>query len=373
MALNISNVKTTIEDGKTKLSATVGQEALWYEVDRPVAVKNPGDVFVCASLAYAMKKNVALKLDDEFVVSQKLYESLKEYQTIFNFWYPDLLHIVDIEANVAPSQTAEEKTGSFFSGGADSLYSALVNEKEIDALIFIHGLDMQLDNQKQFEAVYQANKRYADSRSKDLILVTTNMRYLPTGVGLSWPLHCQGLGLASVAHLLGYGKVFVPASYTYAELFPCASHPLTDPMLSTEGVALFHDGATRRSEKIKKIAKDRNALDMLRVCWHDNGYNCGECEKCVRTMLTLKLLGVNSKSFPELGDIKVLEKFRMHDKSEFTFLEDSIGLAEEMGRTEDYSYLASLKKKVVFKRALIDVEKAVFAGKLKKLFSKLKG
>ena len=39
----------------------------------------------------------------------------------------------------------------------------------------------------------------------------------------------------------------------------------------------------------------------LHVCWQNGtAHNCGRCEKCVRTLLTLELLGVREKaaSFP---------------------------------------------------------------------------
>ena len=58
-------------------------------------------------------------------------------------------------------------------------------------------------------------------------------------------------------------------------------------------IRLIHDGAVTRGEKLTFIKDSAVALDNLRVCFqvgHDR-VNCGECEKCLRTMVGLYLEG----------------------------------------------------------------------------------
>jgi len=79
-------------------------------------------------------------------------------------------------------------------------------------------------------------------------------------------------------------------------MFPSGSHPLLDPLWSTESVGIVNDGAeATRIQKIQwQIARSDVALRHLRVCWEnqDSDYNCGRCEKCIRTMVNLEIAGV---------------------------------------------------------------------------------
>jgi hypothetical protein len=69
---------------------------------------------------------------------------------------------------------------------------------------------------------------------------------------------------------------------------------------STESVRFVHDGAeaSRLNKVIWQIAQSPIALEHLRVCYknEDGAYNCGKCEKCLRTMTNLYIAGVLEKS-----------------------------------------------------------------------------
>src|SRR5262249_10973275 len=63
---------------------------------------------------------------------------------------------------------------------------------------------------------------------------------------------------------------------------------------SSETTELVHDGCeATRIEKARRIATSPVALSSLRVCWEnrDGAYNCGRCEKCLRTMINLLVVG----------------------------------------------------------------------------------
>jgi len=85
---------------------------------------------------------------------------------------------------------------------------------------------------------------------------------------------------------------------------PWGSHPLLDPLLGTESVALIHDGIGRsRAEKALLLPGSPEARDHLFVCFDppERGVaNCGRCEKCLRTMLELLIGGglEGSRTFP---------------------------------------------------------------------------
>ncbi len=114
----------------------------------------------------------------------------------------------------------------------------------------------------------------------------------------------HGSALAAVGLLLAphFSRVLIPATDTYADLVPLGSHPLIDPLWSTERVEIVHDGAdATRIDKLHTAAGHPAGRLHLQVCWqHLNGeYNCGICEKCVRTGVAVRLAGLDG-AFPSL-------------------------------------------------------------------------
>ena len=187
----------------------------------------------------------------------------------------------------------------------------LKNESEITHIILVHGFDFQHDFEGKEEVVHNITQA-ASKLGKTLVQVETNLRdftdkYVPWGL-------CHGSSLAAVALLLSgtFSKVFIPSSHSYRWLVPWGSHPLVDPLWrSTEELEMVHDGCeTIRVNKVAEIAKNAVAMSCLRVCWEnrDGAYNCGKCEKCLRTMINLLVIGAlgKCKTFPcplELGRV----------------------------------------------------------------------
>ena len=96
----------------------------------------------------------------------------------------------------------------------------------------------------------------------ELIEVETNLREV-TDPDETWSL-ADGIGTAAVAPLLQQQlqRLHVPASFAYADLAPYGTHPLLDPLWSTEAIELVHDGCELvRAEKVAAIAESSVALD----------------------------------------------------------------------------------------------------------------
>jgi hypothetical protein len=76
---------------------------------------------------------------------------------------------------------------------------------------------------------------------------------------------------------------------------PWGSNPVTDHLLSSKTFQIIHDGAAfSRLQKVQQIANWPEALRGLRVCWQgqQKDRNCGRCEKCIRTILNFRVLGL---------------------------------------------------------------------------------
>jgi hypothetical protein len=156
-----------------------------------------------------------------------------------------------------------------------------------------------------------------------------------TSAHAEW-LASHGSALATVALLLGgaFERVFVPATLTYAHLVPLGSHPLLDPLWSTEQVELVHDGCeASRIDKLAVLSHDDVARRHLRVCFQNRAgrYNCGECEKCLRTMVALRALGVLEafSTFPDAIDPRSLARIELPEVT-YTW-EASLALLRESG------------------------------------------
>jgi len=81
---------------------------------------------------------------------------------------------------------------------------------------------------------------------------------------------------------------------------------VVDHNFSSHDMRIIHDGIElTRQDKIKLIAGWDMALENLRVCnrfqqYREEMFNCGSCEKCLRTMLGLLAVGAlqRTDAFP---------------------------------------------------------------------------
>lgn len=200
-------------------------------------------------------------------------------------------------------QATKRGVACFFTGGVDSFHSVICHRDEIDTLVFVHGFDL-LDDQDDPLNREVAGRLHAAAAmlGLPLIEVECNLVAFSTSFGIGWD-DFHGAALATVALLLApnFATFYLPATTTYAELYPLGSHPLLDPLWSTEQVRIVHDGAdATRIEKVRAIAGEPAARQHLRVCFENRGglYNCGSCEKCVRSGVAVRIAGVEGSFAP---------------------------------------------------------------------------
>jgi hypothetical protein len=284
-----------------------------------------GDAWLAALLLPAMFGGEDLEV--RLPVSARLTRTANEIQAVMHSWYPDLLNRITIRTPsvLPPALSAREKGGVavFFSGGVDSWYSLLRNREEVTHLITVKGFDVPWSDGELWPQIVRVHEQIAAELGKALITVETDLRdhvdpsygcfQKPYGADF-WGKAMHGAGMAAVGLLLEnqFSRVIVPASWQYARLQPWGSHPLLDALWSNGQVEFWHDGAeASRLEKIRALLGSKIALKHLRVCPSDRPgrYNCGVCEKCRRTMLTLRLFGVldQARSFDQPLDFRALE------------------------------------------------------------------
>lgn len=296
---------------ESRLPPTDGSEDLVFEYPERCAewVTRRADGFVAALVLRAM--TVGEDIEVRAPLSARLARGLEEYQRVLARWYPHRLTAVEIRAPLeAAGQGPGRAVVTAFSGGVDSFYTLWSHlpprepdeRVRITHALFVHGFDIPLHESPAYEA---ARARYTPCLADvgaELLCARTNVQsFVPRR---DWGLFHGGPMIGS-ALVLGEGvrKLYVPASRTLDHLVPWGSDPRIDPLLSTETLDVAHDGAdVTRVQKTAAIGGWAPTFGRLRVCVSYNPElpNCCRCEKCVRTMMTLDLLGLLDRqtSFP---------------------------------------------------------------------------
>jgi hypothetical protein len=227
---------------------------------------------------------------------------------------------------------------TFFSGGVDSFYTALRHSGEVSALIFVRGFDFAVTDRALGDEVSRHLQVIAAELRMELVEVETNARDLVVALGCDWGLS-HAAAMAAVGHALAeqFGRIYVPSSHTYRDLYPWGSNPLTDPLWGSEALEVIHDGAeTTRVGKVEFLARHPVALEHLRVCWENWGgaYNCGRCEKCLRTKVNLRAVGMLDKcrTLPGALDLTRVARIVIDRSNGFTFVRENYEYVRKHGR-----------------------------------------
>ena len=165
----------------------------------------------------------------------------------------------------------------------------------------------------------------ADAFNKRLIVVRTNVKdHLEQYT--HWDFS-HGAALASAALCLegSISECIVASTCSYAQLHPWGSHPILDPLWSTDSLRFLHDGTeARRIDKLRVIAGNEWAMKHLRACDNPSSSgNCGACEKCLRTMVGLHVIGrlADCSAMPHRIDPRVIRRLHLNE-GEATFFRE---------------------------------------------------
>ena len=369
--MRISEIKLRQSADRDELSATIGDFRLCYRFPAGAVSNATGDAFVAAGLLAAMVRGEPLELDGAHTISPAFLHSIDLLQEIFTVWFRALRH-VPVTGHAAPPPAARSGTASFFSGGVDSLYTFLEKQNEISHLLHIRGFDYRRDNRALVEQIDEANTRFAQARGRRLVVVESNLRELYDSLRVHVFVY-HGCHLASVGLALGFARAYVPASFTWAELLPWGSHPVTDPLWGTEAIRFAHHGSEAdRMEKLRRIGEDPEALALLRVCASGTAYCCGTCEKCLRTRVGLRLLGLTSPRLPALDDVGPVRRLCLRSESDRLNWHDNRERAVLAGDRELARAIALPLARYDLRLGLLSMDRLLLGGRLRSAVRSLK-
>lgn len=249
-------------------------------------------------------------------IDKELYESLKVLRSVFKLFYPSLSWEGDlvpkkIKMNASKQVKDSKHISVLFSGGLDAVCSSFRHNNKEQLLITLHGYDVPFGKKTMWHNVQQQCQGFADKYGHQISFIHFNFRSVINVQKLAkiskeipvWIEYTsEALSHIGVAIPLlferGYAKILMASSVTQEYPFAYGTHPAIDNFIACAGINAFHDGVKlTRLEKVKtvkKIAENQHiAKPVLRVCWGNDkqGGNCCMCEKCLRTMHEILILG----------------------------------------------------------------------------------
>lgn len=307
-----------------------------------------GDPFLAAALLPAMRTGETLDIPAH--VSPKLLRATNEIQSLYRSWDKTLSQ-VRIKAPIRDEEYKPTNRpllrGLFFSCGIDSFYSLFKNladhpedVESITDLIVVRGFDVLFERGAAVFKTMLANARTVSREvRKSVFPVATNIRDFATRF-VDWGLTYHGAAMASVGLSLEavFEKIHIASSYKHDRSVPWGSHPALDPLWSTERLSITHDSCeSGRVDKTRFVAQFPIATDTLRVCTYlpfsGSMYNCGLCEKCVRTMVNLHIAGALDKcrTLPNFLDLRALRRMPIPTSEQRSYVEE---LVPRLGSSE---------------------------------------
>lgn len=288
------------------------KKTLWLETAsqyRQFLVSEVIDPFVCAVLPFAMRNNHDIECDSP--VSGSLYCLLDDVLIPHLSRYDERLYRTLILAELDfVDRVPGDAVATGMSCGVDSFYSAIkYSNPKYGSLSLTH---LYCGNYLygNDSLVYKRAQAAANDFGLKLVTTKTNLSEL-------LPMeHINVHFFKTLFGILGLRKLFRAYYYSSAEDF--GSFTLKDNSVGDTtnyellllycfnypGMQLLSGGgSTQRVQKTKVISQSWIARKHLNVCLHSNRkVNCGECAKCLRTLLTLDMFNVLD-AFVEVFDI----------------------------------------------------------------------
>ena len=342
--LIIRDFKDIVLGDQREISAEVDGDRVFFRAPAHFPITCCAEPFLGVALLEAMVRKIDIEIQGGIAISEKLLRALPEIQRVYAFWNTDL-HPIQIHAPSRRDEIAQDRVASYYSGGVDGSYTLACQSDDITHLIMLSGFELAGNTPESWRSAVEKNSAFAVKIGKELVPIETNAKEWIDRRRIYWGF-AQGLILSSLASLLGAKRLYIAASHTYNELFPTGSHPLTDPMWSTESTTIVHHGAAaRRSDKMKELCRHPVILENLKVCWASLHENCGQCPKCVRTMAALHLLDASTPALPAFeGKRGQLRPFISCARVGASYLEDAVLLAAECNHPKIHRMLKRYQK-----------------------------
>lgn len=344
-------------EGRAVCSATVEvpgleRRVLSYELpeEHLHSVAPNCDHFVVGAVYMLMRARYGAYVHGE--VSPSLLENIGEYMAARTLWRSHLSRVA-IQADVEREPQLLPDRGPAlvaYSGGVDSSFTVFRHSqgllrvpRNVGAGVMVRGFDIPYGEEAGFLRAVERSRTMLESQGLDLIPVATNYRLIVPDHEYyeSW-----GPAVASCLMALGGGfsAGLLSQSIAYDDLVDLdwGCNPLADRLLSSSSFEIIPDGAeVSRIEKIQTLDQWPEFRQFGRVCWQapERDRNCCRCEKCIRTMLGFKVLGLPlPPCFPhDVGVDQIMNLDALTEKAMDTWYDSVLEAAGARGVDEPWT------------------------------------
>ncbi|MEO7103403.1 MAG: hypothetical protein ABI311_08440 [Gemmatimonadaceae bacterium] len=272
-----------------------------YDVLPPVLL----DGFVFGIILYAMRLGQDIRVHG--TMSHQAIRNCYEFQDAWSKWKPDVYRKIRVEPDTTTSATRPEGDSeaiAAYSGGVDSTFTVLrhaTGQLGLAAyplkrsVLLVHGFDVPLSKSEELSALHERFSPLLRELNLQVRILRTNIKELDLQRWQDTFVTELACCLHNYSHEFRYALVASGKAYDTL-IFPLGSTPVTDHLLSGAEMSIVHDGAGySRTDKVQEIARNATATEIIKVCWEgDETYrNCGVCDKCVRTILNFRAVGVD--------------------------------------------------------------------------------
>lgn len=282
-----------------------------------------------------------------------LKANLRTVTRLIRNWYGPQRVAPVIEAKTGSGVDSGSQLGhaaSFLTGGIDGLATLRTNRLNVPVshpasireCLMVYGMNPESDNRPEsFEKAIESLRAVAADANVRLVPVYTNIRELDENIRFF--LHeFHGAVLAAAAHACSSGlhMVYIASSADIPHVMPWGSHPLLDESYSSFNLRVRHDGILfSRLKKTRIVSEWDAALHSIKVCTENwPGENCGKCEKCLRTMLALMVMGALEHSQAFLADDvsadQITASVRIKNVLRLAHYQDLLNPLREIGRMD---------------------------------------
>lgn len=348
--IEIGNLrKYTTQDGQVRLEADINfsdmnspysERTLYFEIEKKYSymlAADSYDAFVLVPLYLAMLHKQDLHIRGK--ISAKLYQNIKWYiQKIWCDFYDELAPVkFTVDGFIQPPKKRGKIIGTGISCGVDSLstvYDHFIRETDpnyrINALFYFNcGIFGEFGDPQWLELTLNRNepgKRAAKDLGLPCYYLNSNLHAFRKLIDMN---KLNFIAVYSCALSLGnaVSRYYISSGTNYEEIKAYRNHyhnrdmsgfaeSYLVPLIQTERTELIVDGCQyRRVDKLKNIVDWEIAQKYLNVCWRytSDGSNCGQCPKCLRTLLPLEIMG-KLDDFAQVFDVEQYREISFHYK-----------------------------------------------------------
>jgi len=317
------------------------EQIMWYASPEPSweAAPPTHDFIGVALVHYAAFRGHDLHIEGPVAAAQ--LDHLDEFLGIWANWRPDAYRRVTVTADqevpVRHQEEAPQGAAMTYSGGVDAGFALALHadgqagrlNRRVDLGVLAVGSDLRHGDDEGLARARASARRVLDEYDVPLTVVASNWRqefcdkwFMSFNTGFMAMLHTFSATHGAGIHATDHNYLLE------MRLPPYGSHTSINHLLGNPSFPVISTGGShKRIERVEYLAGHPTIANNLRVCYQPDahGTNCGHCEKCVRTQLEMRAVGMGAavdSAFPDQFDVDDLRNAKAGNATVVIHFED---------------------------------------------------